>query len=225
MSENAVQAAEQAKTARERFIENNQVIAYLAEKFPLCFIAEGEAKPLKVGIFQDLVDSLAGDERVTKTQLRRALRQYTASMRYLYGYKVGAVRVDLQGNSCGELSAEHIEHAAQQLAQTKAKIAERKAALSKGKKRENKAENHQGAKATGQRKNNATKSARVNRKPQLKLAPLSLAELTKMQQVKVQAAGKTQLATVLEVGRDAARVELVNGLVINVTEDRLFKAE
>ncbi|MDX1269394.1 MAG: ProQ/FINO family protein, partial [Oceanisphaera sp.] len=29
-------------------------MAYLAECFPKCFVATGEAKPLKIGIFQDL---------------------------------------------------------------------------------------------------------------------------------------------------------------------------
>ena len=36
-----------------------EVIAYLAEKFPLCFITEGEVKPLKIGLFQDLAEALA----------------------------------------------------------------------------------------------------------------------------------------------------------------------
>ena len=42
------------------------------EKFPLCFIAEGEAKPLKIGLFQDLAEALKDDEHVSKTQLRQA---------------------------------------------------------------------------------------------------------------------------------------------------------
>lgn len=35
---------------------SKEVIAFLAERFPHCFSAEGEARPLKIGIFQDLVD-------------------------------------------------------------------------------------------------------------------------------------------------------------------------
>ncbi len=34
---------------------SKEVIAFLAERFPHCFSAEGEARPLKIGIFQDLV--------------------------------------------------------------------------------------------------------------------------------------------------------------------------
>lgn len=73
---------------------SKEVIAFLAERFPLCFSAEGEARPLKIGIFQDLVERVQGEENLSKTQLRSALRLYTSSWRYLYGVKVGAQRVD-----------------------------------------------------------------------------------------------------------------------------------
>ncbi|CAI1872266.1 ProP effector [Serratia fonticola] len=90
-----------------------EVIAFLAERFPLCFSAEGEARPLKIGIFQDLVERVQGEENLSKTQLRSALRLYTSSWRYLYGVKVGAQRVDLDGNPCGELEQQHVDHARQ----------------------------------------------------------------------------------------------------------------
>ena len=75
---------------------SKEVIAFLAERFPHCFSAEGEARPLKIGIFQDLVDRVAGEMNLSKTQLRSALRLYTSSWRYLYGVKPGATRVDLE---------------------------------------------------------------------------------------------------------------------------------
>lgn len=56
--------------------------------------------------------------------MRQALRQYTSNWRYLYGCREGAVRVDLQGNPAGVLDAEHVAHAAQQLAEAKARFAE-----------------------------------------------------------------------------------------------------
>ena len=40
--------------------------------------------------------------------------------------------------------------------------------------------------------------------------------------MKVKAGERTQKATVVEVLKDSARVELENGLVINVAADRLF---
>ena len=64
----------------QKLTDTKAIIAYLVEKFPLCFIAEGEAKPLKIGLFQDLAEALKDDERVSKTQLRQALRQYTGAI-------------------------------------------------------------------------------------------------------------------------------------------------
>lgn len=94
----------------------------MAERFPLCFTAEGEARPLKIGIFQDLVERVQGEENLSKTQLRSALRLYTSSWRYLYGVKVGAERVDLDGNPCGVLEEQHVEHARKQLEEAKARV-------------------------------------------------------------------------------------------------------
>ncbi len=71
---------------------SKEVIAFLAERFPHCFSAEGEARPLKIGIFQDLVERVGGEMNLSKTQLRSALRLYTSSWRYLYGVKPGATR-------------------------------------------------------------------------------------------------------------------------------------
>ncbi|RNM05040.1 RNA chaperone ProQ [Dickeya undicola] len=101
---------------------SKEVIAYLAERFPLCFTLEGEARPLKIGIFQDLVERVSESEHVSKTQLRSALRLYTSSWRYLYGVKLGAQRVDLDGNACGELEQQHVEHARKQLEEAKARV-------------------------------------------------------------------------------------------------------
>ncbi len=59
---------------------------------------------------------------LSKTQLRSALRLYTSSWRYLYGVKPGATRVDLDGNPCGELEEQHVEHARKQLEEAKARV-------------------------------------------------------------------------------------------------------
>lgn len=101
---------------------SKEVIAFLAERFPQCFSAEGEARPLKIGIFQDLVERVEGEMNLSKTQLRSALRLYTSSWRYLYGVKPGATRVDLDGNPCGELDEQHVEHARKQLEEAKARV-------------------------------------------------------------------------------------------------------
>lgn len=95
----------------DKLTDTNAILAYLYETFPLCFIAEGETKPLKIGLFQDLAERLADDSKVSKTQLRIALRRYTSSWRYLKGVKAGAQRIDLSGQECGALEQEHIDHA------------------------------------------------------------------------------------------------------------------
>ena len=200
-------------TEVQKLTNNKEIIAYLAEKFPLCFSLEGEAKPLKIGLFQDLSEALKDDERVSKTQLRHALRQYTSNWRYLHGCKVGAVRVDLQGNPAGELEQEHADHAAQQLAEAKVLFAQKRAA-------------EKAAKAATEKKRPARRipkqGEKTVRKPKLVLTSINMAELQEGQQVKVKVGDRAQNAQVLEFSNEAARVELDNGLVVNVTADRLF---
>ena len=71
MTDSQVEAqAENNAEGVQKLTDTKAIIAYLVEKFPLCFIAEGEAKPLKIGLFQDLAEALKDDERVSKTQLR-----------------------------------------------------------------------------------------------------------------------------------------------------------
>ena len=194
MTDSQVEAqAENNAEGVQKLTDTKAIIAYLVEKFPLCFIAEGEAKPLKIGLFQDLAEALKDDERVSKTQLRQALRQYTSNWRYLHGCREGAERVDLYGNPAGVLDAEHVSHAAQQLAEAKAKFAEkRKAEL-------------------------AAKKAQ-----QVKLSAVDFTTLSAGSKVKVKVAEQAKNATVLNVEKDGAHVELENGLVMTVTADRLF---
>lgn len=98
------------------------IIAFLAEKFPKCFSVEGEVKPLKIGIFKELADQVADDDVVSRTQLRQALRRYTSSWRYLKCVAKGGLRIDLQGEQGAELEADHIDHAAKALEESKAKF-------------------------------------------------------------------------------------------------------
>ena len=179
-------------TEVQKLTNNKEIIAYLAEKFPRCFSIEGEAKPLKIGLFQDLSEALKDDERVSKTQLRQALRQYTSNWRYLHGCRAGAVRVDLNGNPAGELEQEHAEHAVKQLAEAKAAVAQKRTA------------------------------ERPARKPKTTLNNVDMTSLQKGQHVKVKVGERAQSAVVLAFSNETARVELDNGVVINITADRLF---
>ena len=208
-SQSGVQTTD-AQLNSQKLTNTKDIIAYLAEKFPLCFILEGEAKPLKIGLFQDLAEALEDDERVSKTQLRQALRQYTSNWRYLHGCREGAVRVDLQGNPAGVLEAEHVAHAAQQLADAKARVAEKRKAEAAAKK--------------AQQKQRPRKPANKNTKHFNKpsLSAVDFSQISVGSVVKVKAGDHAKKATVVEVLKDSARVQLENGLVMSVAADRLF---
>jgi ProP effector len=101
-----------------------EIVALLTEQFPLCFSQTGEAKPLKIGIFQDLVERLKDNPLFSKTQLRQALRVYTSSWRYLDAVKAGVARIDLAGVAGDLVDEQQAEHAAKTLTESKAKAAE-----------------------------------------------------------------------------------------------------
>ncbi len=101
-----------------------EIVALLAQQFPLCFSQTGEAKPLKIGIFQDLVERLNDNPLFSKTQLRQALRVYTSSWRYLDAVKAGVGRIDLAGEAGDLVDEQQAEHAAKTLLESKAKAAE-----------------------------------------------------------------------------------------------------
>ncbi|CAJ0999037.1 RNA chaperone ProQ [Sodalis praecaptivus] len=214
---------------------NKEVIAFLAECFPLCFTAEGEARPLKIGIFQDLVERVQGEDNISKTQLRSALRLYTSSWRYLYGIKLGAQRVDLDGNPCGELETQHVEHARKQLEEAKARVQLQRAAQ-QAKKREN-------GEAVAPRRPAAAKrpaksDAVTPRKPRSKQerpasAPRQPAPVVKTvpvtdistlqigQAIKVKVGKNPMDATVMEIAKEGVRVQLSSGMALIVRAEHL----
>lgn len=201
---------EETSSDSQKLTNNKEIIAYLAEKFPRCFILEGEAKPLKIGLFQDLAEALKDDERVSKTQLRHALRQYTSNWRYLHGCREGAERVDLDGNPAGILEAEHVAHAAAQLAEAKAKFAEKRKAELAAKKAQQK------------RPPRRQHSAKAPRKPKTELSAVDFSSLSKGSSVKVKVGNHAKKGIVVEVLKDSARVELENGLVMSINAEHLF---
>ncbi|EBA6933044.1 RNA chaperone ProQ [Salmonella enterica] len=217
---------------------SKEVIAFLTERFPHCFSAEGEARPLKIGIFQDLVERVGGEMNLSKTQLRSALRLYTSSWRYLYGVKPGATRVDLDGNPCGELEEQHVEHARKQLEEAKARVQaqraeqqakKREAAAAAGEKedaprRERKprpvARRKEGAERKPRADKPTTKAPRAPREE--KHTPVSdISVLTVGQSLKVKAGNNAMDATVLEITKDGVRVQLNSGMSLIVRAEHL----
>lgn len=217
---------------------SKEVIAFLAERFPQCFSAEGEARPLKIGIFQDLVERVEGEMNLSKTQLRSALRLYTSSWRYLYGIKPGATRVDLDGNPCGELDEQHVEHARKQLEEAKARVQaqraeqqakKREAAAASGQeeapRRERKPRPAPRRTENGDRKPRAEKpAAKAQRAPrEERHTPVSdISALSVGQALKVKAGNNAMDATVLEITKDGVRVQLTSGMSMIVRAEHLL---
>jgi ProP effector len=101
----------------------------LVEKFPKAFfMLEARRKPLKIGIYSDIADKVAG--AITPEELSAALRSYT---RNAPGYlramaQPGAMRIDLEGNEIEAVTADQAASAARAVASYWARRAERKAA-------------------------------------------------------------------------------------------------
>ncbi|MCG9679001.1 RNA chaperone ProQ [Vibrio sp. Isolate23] len=203
----------------EKLKNSKEVIAYIAECFPKCFTLEGEAKPLKIGIFQDLAERLSDDPKVSKTQLRAALRQYTSSWRYLHGVKPGATRVDLDGNPAGELEEEHVEHAKTALAESKAKVQARRKEQAQKAREEGKAKAKPANKKPQSRRPQQNKTQKAN-KP-VETRALNADEMTIGNQVNVNMGKGNMAATIVEINKEDVRVQLSNGLQMVVKAEHL----
>ena len=203
----------------EKLKNSKEVIAYIAECFPKCFTLEGEAKPLKIGIFQDLAERLTDDPKVSKTQLRAALRQYTSSWRYLHGVKPGAVRVDLDGNPAGELDEEHVEHAKTALAESKAKVQARRKEQAQKAREEGKAKAKPAAKKPQGRRPQQNKVQKAA-KP-VETRALNADEVKVGNQVNVNMGKGNMAATIVEINKEDVRVQLTNGLQMVVKAEHL----
>ncbi|NIG62183.1 MAG: RNA chaperone ProQ [Serratia symbiotica] len=217
---------------------SKEIIAFLAERFPLCFSAEDEARPLKIGVFQDLVERLQ-EENLSKMQLRAALRLYTSSWRYLYSVKVGAQRIDLDGNACGELEQQHIDHARLQLEEAKERVRAQRAERNAKKRDSTGAELHpprpssknpvarrEGVTAANKRKlrpQQARQSRAVSKEESQPLYALvtDISKLNIDQEIKVRAGKSLMVATVLEIAKNGVRVQLSSGLAMIVRAEHL----
>ncbi|STV39716.1 proQ: influences osmotic activation of compatible solute ProP [Klebsiella pneumoniae subsp. ozaenae] len=156
---------------------------------------------------------------LSKTQLRAALRLYTSSWRYLYGVKAGAIRVDLDGNPCGELEEQHIAHARQQLEEAKARVQAQRAAQ-QAKKRE--AAAAAGQQDEGVRRERKPRPVAAKAPREERLTPVSdVSVLTVGQALKVKAGNNAMDATVLEITKDGVRVQLTSGMSMIVRAEHL----
>lgn len=207
----------------EKFTSSKEVIAFLSQTFPKCFSIEGEALPLKIGIFQDLAQRLDSDERVSKTLLRSTLRHYTNSWRYLYSIKEGVKRVDLDGVEGETIEKEHADHAQKQLEESKAKAAEKRKAKQPQKKEKRQFARPKGEKPArsapdANKQGTKPKSERPIKTPPAKLTDADLHQGTNVT-VKL---GKVPMpAVITEIAKDGIHVQLDSGMVVKVKADAL----
>lgn len=202
-----------------------EIIAYLAEKFPACFSLEGPAKPLKIGIFQDLAEKLTDDETVSKTRLRQALRHYTSSWRYLKSVKVGSVRVDIDGNDAAEIDQVQADYASKTLKESQEKFGNNKSKENSSKKqyKDRKPAKDQNAKADQKAKFKSVKSTkRSNVKAEVKLQPAKADAIVVGSKVKVQLSNSPMNATITEVSGKDISVQLDSGMVVKTQVKNIF---
>jgi len=206
----------------EKFTNNKQIIAFLTEQFPLCFTAgSADAKPLKIGLFQELALRLAEETRVSKTQLRGALRQYTLSWRYLHCVKKAVKRVDLEGVEGDEVSEEHAEHALKTLKESKDKAFANKKKAAPANNSEEK------PKRAPKKVNVPTRTKKVAAKVEpvedlSNYKEATHAELLVNQAVKVLLGKAPVSGVVVEIMKDDVQVQLNSGMTVKVKAKHLI---
>jgi len=95
----------------ERAAQAAQIITTLAERFPAAFaIYARRRKPLKIGVFDDLLAATAGS--IPPAELKDALRAYCRSYGYFRACREGIARVDLAGQPAGAVTAAEAARAA-----------------------------------------------------------------------------------------------------------------
>jgi ProP effector len=88
-------------------------VELLKAYFPLCFKAGSEVRPLKKGIKQDLVKHLSTLENMVtedKACMVKSLAYYVNTMAYHKNVIEGAVRIDLEGQPDGIVTAEEAKY-------------------------------------------------------------------------------------------------------------------
>lgn len=201
---------------------SKEIIAYLADKFPLCFTVDGACKPLKIGIFTDLAARLEGDSTVSKTQLRVALRQYTNSWRYLKSTQAGVERVDIDGQAAGIVEEEHALHAKETLvaSQQKVQAARQKRSL-KAKEAAERTKKQTQAKKSPRKTQARVKKSKPTQ-PSIQLKGQVNPETLKLgAKVALQLGNKPVVATLTTLDKQEAQVQLDTGLTVKVALSEL----
>ncbi|MFC4699477.1 RNA chaperone ProQ [Glaciecola siphonariae] len=208
---------------QQKLTNVKETLAFLAERFPKCFVLDAKVQPLKIGIFQDLAQELDTTELVSKRLLRMSLRHYTSGWKYLASVKEGVARIDLNGEAGDTVEAEHAQHAQEQLQLSKQKAAE----IREKQKPPRKAPPRKAARAKVPERNKKPGAATQARKPKpvsepkMKVAPIQADGLKVGLKVSVKVGQQPMPATVTEVGKDGVFVQLNSGMTVKVQQQQL----
>lgn len=96
--------------------DKRQVIDWLIEHFPNAFFKQkNQVKPLKLGIFDDIIDFYERLESppFSKKSLREALSYYSASPAYLNSQQANTPRIDIYGNEVDIVTPDQAKYAHQ----------------------------------------------------------------------------------------------------------------
>lgn len=201
---------------------SKEIIAFLATKFPACFSVEGQAVPLKVGVFQEIAAQLTEEDGVSKTRLRQALRHYTSSWRYLKSIKVGVQRLDLTGEKVADITQDEADYAAKTLLESQEKFGKKakkpvsKVDATKGDKKE----------ATSKRKTfknvKSTKQVSKPKPVKVELKPIEESAIKAGNNIKVKLGNSPMDAVITEVEGNDVFVQLASGMVIKTQVENIF---
>lgn len=241
-----IDVQQQGNDVENKLKDVKQIIAHLAQQFPKCFTLEGEAQPLKIGIFRELTERVKPDMMISRTQLRQALRRYTSSWRYLKSIARGGQRVDLDGVAGDKIEQEHIDFALKELEQIRLKFTQARKGL-KQKKFNKKTQKETGVTSKSQAKFNHSKqrtsahsyvtskvkrdknnehSTRQTEKNTSKINLLPLTEqLNKPGTQVLIKLGQTPLSGVIQkVAKGVIHVQLDSGMVVKTTFENIYLA-
>ena len=206
-----------------------EALELLYQHFPKAFIKEGDCKPLKVGILEDLKPLIADIEGLSISKVRAAVRIYTTRLRYFYAVREGAMRIDLNGNEIEPVTAEHAEYARSRFSEINAKRRPPKP------KKQKPQQGRPSAKGQGEAKGNGRPSrsrpevgrGRPNNRPQRRYIPAKESDIRVGRRVFVSSNRSNYVqATVSEAVRGAnVSVTMANGVSFSIPLNQVFLSE
>lgn len=98
-------------------LSRQKALGWLKERFPKAFDTSEQIFPLSIGIMNEILlyANEAEQQGISKAKLREAVVVFTRRLDYLASLKAKGVRVNLNGEPCGEVTEEESILAAQKI--------------------------------------------------------------------------------------------------------------